>query len=639
MAAELGSYKQAHTSSPPLTLGNNSRVVEGPAPLEEAGFQSPKLCVEVSPTISSRYLSTSHTSSGSFPPKAGDIPCPYCQSFGPGIGLPRPPATTDCYPNHIALHRPLMDLPAGGESLLEGGPTSPFWAEPGRVPWDKDPATRRSPASPNFRPGSRVGPQHLWMLGVDKQTNEEQTKMDKENRNGGDTVIMREDGKDNREKNNKYSKSLTVMVEVGGEKLTTMDSLKVIQKECGKIMGCRVRGAGRLEITMEAEEGKGKLIDGIKHKNTTIMAKDINICEMVVSFLNLPVYVEDKEIIDRLHEWGVRPVSAIRRRMWPGTEVADGTRYLKVKVQRGGEVPAILHKVQHIGRSGALSGHPRPAGESVSAVSKTGAHFSKSAPSLNVTDAADRGTTPESAPPERSDSWEEDTEQERRHLEERRRERGWMRREEEEEEGEAEERRRSRSTAAREKTEMRRRWSRRRHLLSREEEEKRRHLRSREEEEKRRSEIGSSLDSVLRVIDGGRERSDAGEPEEKDRGESGVTLGGERVLKEVERMVSDFLWDGKGVRIAREVMENEYEDGGLKLINLERKKKALRVKMMVMLELAVKHQVSSTYHLESQGALERFHQTLKSMLLESKFFFRNAFVHHSICYARHSLLL
>ncbi|KAI3371017.1 hypothetical protein L3Q82_023673 [Scortum barcoo] len=34
----------------------------------------------------------------------------------------------------------------------------------------------------------------------------------------------------------------------------------------------------------------------------------------------------------------------------------------------------------------------------------------------------------------------------------------------------------------------------------------------------------------------------------------------ERVLKEVERMVSDFLWDGKGVRIAREVMENEYED-------------------------------------------------------------------------------
>ncbi|KAI3357055.1 hypothetical protein L3Q82_015440 [Scortum barcoo] len=39
MAAELGSYKQAHTSSPLLTLGN-SRVVEGPAPLKELGSRA-----------------------------------------------------------------------------------------------------------------------------------------------------------------------------------------------------------------------------------------------------------------------------------------------------------------------------------------------------------------------------------------------------------------------------------------------------------------------------------------------------------------------------------------------------------------------------------------------------------------------
>ncbi len=34
----------------------------------------------------------------------------------------------------------------------------------------------------------------------------------------------------------------------------------------------------------------------------------------------------------------------------------------------------------------------------------------------------------------------------------------------------------------------------------------------------------------------------------------------------------------------------------------------------VMFELSVKHHMSSAYHPESQGALERFHQTLKSML-------------------------
>jgi len=33
-----------------------------------------------------------------------------------------------------------------------------------------------------------------------------------------------------------------------------------------------------------------------------------------------------------------------------------------------------------------------------------------------------------------------------------------------------------------------------------------------------------------------------------------------------------------------------------------------------MYELGIKQYISSTYHPQSQGALERFHQTLKSML-------------------------
>ncbi|KAI3363538.1 hypothetical protein L3Q82_012133 [Scortum barcoo] len=117
MAAELGSYKQAHTSSPPLTLGN-SRVVEGPAPLKELGSRA--------------------------------------QAMRGGIGSSEAPRH-DCYPNHIAPapHGPSCRV----VSLLEGGPTSPFRAEPGQGPVGKDPATRRSPqASPNPRPGSRVGP-------------------------------------------------------------------------------------------------------------------------------------------------------------------------------------------------------------------------------------------------------------------------------------------------------------------------------------------------------------------------------------------------------------------------------------------------------------------------------------------------
>ncbi|KAI3369336.1 hypothetical protein L3Q82_007459 [Scortum barcoo] len=54
-----------------------------------------------------------------------------------------------------------MDLPAWVVSLLEGGPTSPFLGLSPAGSRGQRPATRRSPASPNPRPGSRVGPRHL----------------------------------------------------------------------------------------------------------------------------------------------------------------------------------------------------------------------------------------------------------------------------------------------------------------------------------------------------------------------------------------------------------------------------------------------------------------------------------------------
>ncbi|KAI3352607.1 hypothetical protein L3Q82_005542 [Scortum barcoo] len=83
--------KQAHTSSPPLTLGN-SRVVEGPAPLKELGSRAQAaMCVEVSPTISSRYLSTSRTSSGSFPPSEVTFHVPIARVLVQGLGRRGPP--------------------------------------------------------------------------------------------------------------------------------------------------------------------------------------------------------------------------------------------------------------------------------------------------------------------------------------------------------------------------------------------------------------------------------------------------------------------------------------------------------------------------------------------------------------------
>ncbi|KAI3356041.1 hypothetical protein L3Q82_017312 [Scortum barcoo] len=117
VAAELGSYEQAHTSSPPLTLGN-SRVVEGPAPLKELGSRAQAM-------------------RGEFCSRDWVVEAP-CH---------------DCYPNHIAPapHGPSCRV----VSLLEGGPTSPFRAEPGRVPWAKTrpPGARLRAPTPGLAPG------------------------------------------------------------------------------------------------------------------------------------------------------------------------------------------------------------------------------------------------------------------------------------------------------------------------------------------------------------------------------------------------------------------------------------------------------------------------------------------------------
>lgn len=130
----------------------------------------------------------------------------------------------------------------------------------------------------------------------------------------------------------KYSKELTVEVEVEGtEKISMLDLLKGIKKECGEVIGCRVRGERSFELTMKDVEAKEKLMDGVRVQGVMVHARDIVNNDMVVSFINLPVYLEDEKILSKLEEWGVRPLSPIKRRVWPGTDTVDGTRFLKVR--------------------------------------------------------------------------------------------------------------------------------------------------------------------------------------------------------------------------------------------------------------------------------------------------------------------
>lgn len=81
----------------------------------------------------------------------------------------------------------------------------------------------------------------------------------------------------------------------------------------------------------EQRERKERLLDGFKIKNSRIVATELVRDMRVVSFLNLPLYITDDQIKDKLCQWGAEPASNIRRRKWAGTEIYDGTHFLKVK--------------------------------------------------------------------------------------------------------------------------------------------------------------------------------------------------------------------------------------------------------------------------------------------------------------------
>lgn len=132
-----------------------------------------------------------------------------------------------------------------------------------------------------------------------------------------------------------YGKELTVCVELQGEEsITTTELMKNVRELCGGLLACRTTGDRRYELTMSHQRGKDRLLEGFKIGEVRIIARELRNDEMVVSFLNLPAYITDDEILGKLHGWGVSATSPIKRRMWPGTRIADGTRFMRVKFNK-----------------------------------------------------------------------------------------------------------------------------------------------------------------------------------------------------------------------------------------------------------------------------------------------------------------
>lgn len=152
--------------------------------------------------------------------------------------------------------------------------------------------------------------------------------------------------------NNQMRKELTVKIEIDGdEKITPMQVIRTIRLLCGGILACTPTGVKTYEITLSNEVARDRLLEGFRIGDTRVVASQLRTNEMIVSFLHLPSYIEDKEILEKISCWGVTAVSPIRRRVWPGTNVFDGTRFLKVRFNE--DISSLPYSTKFLTENGA----------------------------------------------------------------------------------------------------------------------------------------------------------------------------------------------------------------------------------------------------------------------------------------------
>uniref|UniRef100_A0A8C5GE18 CCHC-type domain-containing protein n=1 Tax=Gouania willdenowi TaxID=441366 RepID=A0A8C5GE18_GOUWI len=129
-----------------------------------------------------------------------------------------------------------------------------------------------------------------------------------------------------------YEEDKTVILEIDGEKaVAALELIRNIRELCGAIVACRLLEERKFEVTMANEEATRKLLDGFRIGEVRVHARELCSKEMVVSFLGMPAYITDEVILAKLIGWGVAAVSDVKRRMWPGTQIADGTRFVRVR--------------------------------------------------------------------------------------------------------------------------------------------------------------------------------------------------------------------------------------------------------------------------------------------------------------------
>ena len=130
-------------------------------------------------------------------------------------------------------------------------------------------------------------------------------------------------------------KEQTVLVDVGDNRtVAALSVIKSIEEQVGEgvVEACVPKSGNLYEITLNAKDAVELICDtGFEVNKAKFKPNAVYSREKLVSFLNVSYYVPDEEIVKKLQEFGAELKTPIKRRKHPGTNVADGTRYVVVR--------------------------------------------------------------------------------------------------------------------------------------------------------------------------------------------------------------------------------------------------------------------------------------------------------------------
>lgn len=114
------------------------------------------------------------------------------------------------------------------------------------------------------------------------------------------------------------------------------DVIEAITDLCGakSLFACIPKSGNLYEVTVCDKVVTDFLLDGLCCNGKTYECKPVVNDKLLVSFLQVPTYIEDREIEEKLEELEVEVTTPINRKCYPGTEIEDGTRMCTVKLPK-----------------------------------------------------------------------------------------------------------------------------------------------------------------------------------------------------------------------------------------------------------------------------------------------------------------